>query len=547
MNQSVLISFLGTTLDRKGKYNNRWDKWRPSVGICQQKDILFDHYYILYPGNENRLCSLIVQDIKEINPTVNLIPVEMNIDDPWDFQEVYGALFDFSKTLKNYPEDTDFYVHITTGTHVAQICLFLLTESRHFPGKIIQTSPPDRSADTKEKTEGSRAAGRYTVIDLDLSKYDQLFSRFERERLDDISFLKSGIKTRNRAFNSLIEEIETVGIRSTNPILLYGQTGAGKSQLARRIYELKKHHKKISGSFIEINCATLHGDQAMSALFGHKKGSFTGAVSDRAGLLKLADNGICFLDEIGELGLNEQAILLRAIEEKVFLPLGAEKEEYSNFQLICGTNRELKNEVAAGRFREDLLARIDLWTFKLPPLKERKEDIEPNIDYELADYSEKEGRIISMNSEARDLFLNFAVSAEAEWKSNFRDLNGAIVRMGTLAEGGRIGKKEVRAEIARLKQYWSDGNEIGSKQYSCLELLGKSISGDLDLFDKMQLEAVLNVCIKSDSISEAGRKLYDISRLNKQKTNDADRLAKFLNRFGLKWADVKTLKRKLLY
>ena len=133
-----------------------------------------------------------------------------------------------------------------------------------------------------------------------------------------------------------------------------------------RIYELKKTRRQLKGDFVEVNCATLRGDAAMSALFGHKKGAFTGATQDRNGLLRAADRGMLLLDEVGELGLDEQSMLLRAIEEKSFLPVGSDKETESDFQLICGTNRDLQIEVANGRFREDLLSRINLWTFHMP-------------------------------------------------------------------------------------------------------------------------------------------------------------------------------------
>ena len=114
-------------------------------------------------------------------------------------------------------------------------------------------------------------------------------------------------------------------------------------------------------------CATLRGNTAMSTLFGHKKGSYTGATTDRPGLLRTADKGVLFLDEVGELGLDEQAMLLRAIEEKIFYPLGSDTPVKSRFQLICGTNRDLAKEVAEGRFRADLLARINCWTTSATP------------------------------------------------------------------------------------------------------------------------------------------------------------------------------------
>ena len=138
----------------------------------------------------------------------------------------------------------------------------------------------------------------------------------------------------------------------------------------------------------------------MSALFGHKKGAFTGAASDRAGLLRTANGGMLFLDEIGELGLDEQAMILRAVEEKCFLPVGSDVESTSDFQLIAGTNRDLQDAISEGRFREDLLARLNLWTFHLPGLVDRREDIEPNLDYELRRYAETEGHQVTFNKEA---------------------------------------------------------------------------------------------------------------------------------------------------
>jgi len=137
------------------------------------------------------------------------------------------------------------------------------------------------------------------------------------------------------------------------------------SRLARRIYDLKRLKHQVPGPFVEVNCATLRGDGAMSSLFGHKN---TGATADGPGLLRAADTGVLFLDEIGELDLDEQAMILRAIKERRFLPVGSDKEAASDFQLIAGTNRNLMAAVAEGRFREDQFARLNLWTFVLPGL-----------------------------------------------------------------------------------------------------------------------------------------------------------------------------------
>ena len=523
---NVLISFLGTTLDRKGGFTpGRWEIWRPSVAIAMHSELHFDKYYLLYQPKFASLKDHIAEDIQSVSPRTEIIPVELDMKDPWDFEEVYDTLYNFSYQYNFAAEEADFYIHITTGTHVAQICLFLLTESHHLPGKLIQTQPDD----------AQKTLGKYNVIDLDLSRYDLLAQRFAVEREHDVNFLKSGIPTRNKKFNALIETIERVAIRSSDPILLSGPTGAGKSKLARQIYELKKLNGQLKGPFVSVNCATLRGDQAMSVLFGHKKGAFTGAVTERSGLLNTADKGILFLDEIGELGLDEQAMLLHAIEEKRFFPLGADTETESSFELICGTNRDLEEECASGNFRADLLARINLWNFELPGLADRREDIEPNLEYELDCFTQKSGKRITFNAEARKAFMKYALSPSTPWKGNFRDLNAAVTRMATLSSGGRIDLECVNAEISRTKKR-SSLSVAGSFQLQ--ELLGEDFAERYDYFDLVQLEKVIEVCRNSSSRAEAGKKLFAVSRQKKKSFNDSDRLGKYLEKFGLDFAKI---------
>src|SRR5215472_14390662 len=441
----VVISLLGSALDA-GQGPGRWDKWRPTISLCQHPNLLVSRLELLHERKFAHLTEQVVADIGTCSPETEVRTPEIEFGDAWDFEQVYGALHDFARSYEFDTEREEYLIHITTGTHVAQICLFLLTESRHFPGKLIQTSPPDRRS--------KKGPGRFEIIDLDLSKYDRIASRFQQEQSEALSFLKSGIETRSAACNQLISRIEQVGINSRDPVLLMGPTGAGKSRLARRLYELKRTRHQVAGDFVEVNCATIRGDAAMSALFGHVKGAFTGAVRDRRGHLRAADGGVLFLDEIGSLGLDEQAMLLHALEEKVFFPLGGDREVKSDFQLVAGTNSDLKNAVEDGQFREDLLARINLWTFRLPGLRDRIEDIEPNLQYELDQYAERHGKRITFNQEARLKFLKFAASPQALWAGNFRDLNGAIIRMATLAPGGRISVETVEEEIARLRIGW---------------------------------------------------------------------------------------------
>ncbi len=521
--KTVVIGLLGATLDA-GHAQKRWERWRPTVDLCRHEDLVIDRFELLAEPAYKQLAATVASDMLKMSPETEVRHHEIAFRDPWDFEEVYQAVFAWTRAYKFVPEREQYLVHITTGTHVAQICWFLLTESRHVPGKLIQASPGrdrDRSG-----------PGTYRIIDLDLSRYDRIAGRFAEEKKDSISFLKAGIETKNAAFNRLIEHIEVVATRSAEPMLLTGPTGAGKSQLARRVYELKRERQRLRGPLVEVNCATLRGDGAMSALFGHVKGAYTGAVGERPGLLRTAHGGLLFLDEIGELGADEQAMLLRAIEDRTFLPVGSDKPVESEFQLIAGTNRDL----TSGSFRDDLLARINLWTFELPGLWARPEDMAPNLDYELDKWAEKQGRRVTVNREARELFLGFATSSEGLWLGSFRDFNAAVTRMATLSPGGRIDVPTVQAELARLRKLWSRAAPDAADKLA--DVFSTKQLADIDLFDRAQLAAVIEVCRSSKSLSDAGRKLFAASRAKKQNPNDADRLRKYLVRFGLSFEQL---------
>lgn len=524
--RQVAFGMLGIQLDA-GKGSGRWEKWRPTVSLGLHEDFALDRVELIADLRRHRdLAELVRDDLVQVSPDTEVRLHDVYLADPWDFETVYATLHDVLRAYAFRPDEEDYFVHITTGTHVAQICWFLLTESHHFPGRLLQTSPP--------RKQNSSNPGSYAVIDLDLSRYDRIAQRFTQQQLDDRQLLKSGIATRNAAFNRMIEQIEVVASRSTAPMLLMGPTGAGKSQLARRVFELKKQKHQLPGRFVEVNCATLRGDGAMSALFGHVKGAYTGAAGDRPGLLRSAHQGLLFLDEIGELGLDEQAMLLRALEDKRFLPVGADREVESDFQLIAGTNRDLQHHVAAGRFRDDLLARLNLWTYTLPSLAQRSEDIEPNLDFELERWSREQHRRVAFNREARERFLAFATGPDAPWPGNFRDLGASVMRMATLAEAGRITVAGVDDEMARLKRQWRISTEPG-----LVEAVLGTAAADLDPFDRVQLEEVLRVCRAARTLSDAGRRLFAASRTKKSSSNDADRLRKYLARFGLDWSRIR--------
>jgi|GEM_PF-1123476 len=514
--RNVAISVLSKESDAGGKNPAR----RPNVALCSHPDLIFSRLELLCDAEHEPIAQSVRDLIKNASPETHVRISHIDLRKPWQFDRVFDALF---RWASNYPFDEKletYFVHMSSGTHVTQICLYLLVERRWVKGSLLQTYLDVRA---------SPALERYDVIDLSLANYDYLLQRKRMEAQKAVERLKRGIPTRNSAYNALIEEIESIASLEDEPILLTGETGVGKSELARLIYEVKRQKGITSGDFVSINCATLIGQNAMAELFGTAKGRFT-HVAETAGRLKTAHRGVLFLDEIGELGLQEQAMLLEAIETKEFFPAGGDKKQRSDFQFIAGTNRDLAKAVASGAFRADLYARIKLWTFRLPNLRERLEDLEPNLDYELRRRKER----IDFEKQARIEFLRFAASSDAQWRANFRDFNGAVRRMTAFASGGRITSDIVRREIARLKKDWGASEEesvkINLEQFIPRERLNR-----IDLWDKVQLELAIKVLSEERSLARAGRKLFGASRSQKQSHNDSARLRKALEKWGLDW------------
>lgn len=566
INKTAVIGFLGTTLDN-GFSENRWQRWRPTVSLGLHDELLVDELHILYSKRDKRLFKIVADDVAQVSPYTKVIGHHVTLSSPWDFADVYAELYDFAAEF-DFQDKTDYLLHLTTGTHVAQICWFLLVEAGFIPADLIQTSPCPRP-------DQADPQGRYQVIDLDVSRYDGLRERFEAEKQQHWQTLQANLVTQNAAYQKLISDIEKVATRSTAPILLMGATGAGKSQLASQIYTLKKakasstlQSKYTLDKFIEVNCATLRGDTAMSVLFGHVKGAFTGAASSREGLLKSADGGLLFLDEIGELGLDEQAMLLTALEEQRFYPLGSDTPINVSFQLMAGTNKDLRQAVADGEFRADLFARLNTWTFFLPSLKDRLEDLPANIDYELARLGSEQQQQYRFTPEARALYESFAMSADATWQGNFRDLTASMVRLTTLAESKIIRVDDVQAETDRLAHLWGLSNNFSVSNHfnnemknnlsndkselvfdsQSLEQASHTLLSnyfdeqtltDIDPFDAVQLAYVIEVCIQHKNQAAAGRYLYANSRDKLKSPNDSDRLRKYLMKFGLRFDELR--------
>ncbi len=145
MKRRVVIGVLGTTLDKRGKRENRWSKWRPTVGLCQQPDLPINRLELLHQPRDKGMAQQVAEDIVAVSPATQVVLQEVALKDPWDLEEVYSAFLDFASRYPFDTENEDYLVHITTGTHVVQICWFLLTEAHYLPAQLLQTAPGDKA------------------------------------------------------------------------------------------------------------------------------------------------------------------------------------------------------------------------------------------------------------------------------------------------------------------------------------------------------------------------------------------------------------------
>lgn len=231
----------------------------------------------------------------------------------------------------------------------------------------------------------------------------------------------------------IMQEIsKTIGRISDSDItvLIQGESGTGKEVVARSIH---KNSKRTQGPYIKINCATIPENLMESELFGHEKGAFTGAVTQKPGKFELAHGGTIFLDEIGELTHQAQTKLLRVLQEREFERVGGISSIKVDIRILAATNKDLQKLVEEGKFREDLFYRLNVVNIKLPPLKERKEDITPLADYFINRFAQKHGKkITSISKEALKLMLTYS------WPGNVRELKNTCEQAVVMARGAVI-------------------------------------------------------------------------------------------------------------
>ena len=571
----------GYLLDKDPADIKRTDIWRPSVALASYPNLHFDEYYLLFSGlkgDMHKTFNEVVEDIQALQPKITLHTEEMPFKSPWDMVSVFKTLYKFAEDHASEfgAPNTTCYVNCNHGTMQIRESLFMLSQEGKLPGKRILPSPWNDNT----KRDYHTPIGSFTEDDPSEfnEAYRQLSSATKRRAKNNGLHEGIFIDQSNKEFQKLLDRILFVAQRTREPILFTGPTGSGKSHLARNIARIKKLEK----NFVYVNCATLAGDPGLikSELFGHDEGDFTGATRTCNGRLQQANGGILFLDEVADLPKDVQAMLLTAIETKKFRRPHSTEDIQCDFMLICGTNKDLWAEVESGRFRLDLLERINTWHFHLPGLAEkerpgyaaRRKDIALNCRQVLSEYNKKYSEHREFANDALQRFVEYAEADSTEWKGNFREFNAMIFRMATLADGLHITLHDVEREIKYAEAEHKVGNPLNNAvtktaqaensiqqesvvasaqspvqasplpDASCDFGFLRELIKDEEKFNSMRLDElaqlafVVSVCKESNSQAEASRRL----RPNPSgKEQGSSQLSRYLKKYGLDFDTVK--------
>jgi two-component system nitrogen regulation response regulator NtrX len=272
----------------------------------------------------------------------------------------------------------------------------------------------------------------------------------ENTRLRETIEARYEMVGRSYAIRALIDTVERVAPTPAR-VLITGENGTGKELVARAVHRLSA---RVNAPFIEVNCAAIPGELIESELFGHIKGSFTGAVADRAGKFELADGGTLFLDEIGDMSLAAQAKVLRVLEDGVVTRIGGAKPRAVDVRVIAATNKHLENEIAEGRFRQDLYYRLNVVPVTVPPLRDRREDIPALVQHFVNLLTQREGMAPrSMAPDAMERLTTY------DWPGNVRELRNTVERLLILTTASRITAADVDRLLGRRA---AEGTSLGS-------------------------------------------------------------------------------------
>ena len=428
----VLLSFIGFH-----------DPFAPSAttGVMLAGPVLtvlaeraFDQVYLLSTPKTAHSSACTAAAIKERHPGVIIHVLEVPLKDPTNYLGILRQLRGHFKNLNASHPDAEYSISISSGTPHMHACWLLLAASGEIPATILQSTPPEFVPE-----------GRSPVREIDVHQKD--FPTITRQvdlsepDEDDASIIAAacrnlGIVGEDPAFLKSLREAFIYSQYDDFHVLLLGETGSGKEYFAQFIHHLGP---RASRPLVTVNCSSIPENLVESQLFGHRKGSFTGAMGDQEGKFKVADLGVLFLDEVGELPLPVQAKLLRVLEQGEIEPVGSNRPVKVNVRVIAATHRDLREMVAAGTFREDLYQRFGS-SIAIPPLRSRKIDVAALAAHLLAAWNARHQLQKRLSAGAINELVRYP------WPGNVRELRRVIQQSAMLASGKVIGPGDLRFE-----------------------------------------------------------------------------------------------------
>jgi len=321
----------------------------------------------------------------------------------------------------------------------------------------------------------------------------QIFSKFHYSYKDKYILREKLSKHFKTKHQKLIQTILNLTNNPNHeiPILISGPTGVGKTTIAKFLYD--SWYPKKSVPFKAVNCSQFSDNLIESELFGHVKGSFTGAISDKKGIFEQADGGILFLDEVHTLSLKAQQKLLKAIDEKIYSPLGSEQEFVTDFKLIAASSVDLLELVNNGLFKRDLYGRLDYYNIQIPPLSERRDDIKLQIDHFMRECTVK----IALTEKAINKLLAY------DWPQNTRQLK-ALIKSWEVKELTIIDNHDIEFKEERTKNI-----KLSNSQFKLIEKYGLKF-----VIEELQKQSIIKALEKSNGVTKNASKLLHISSSN---------------------------------
>lgn len=528
--QKILISWIGITDIEASKQNTvAGDAIGPLAMTVST--IHFHRIYLLSSFDDN-INALYTTWLKQFSPKTAINIKKTNISSPMNFEDIYSSTEALCKKVSNqYGSSADLSYNISPGTS-AMAAVFILVAKTIYPGTIIQTSIE----------YGVKEA--YIPFDISMDFIPKLLeahdSRIVDTSLEEPAALSSfqSIIYRSREMAAVVKLAKKIAPHMI-PVLIEGESGTGKELFARAIHNAGTNRNK---PFIVVNCGAIPKELFESELFGHEKGSFTGAIAEKVGAFESASGGTVFLDEIGELPLQQQVKLLRVLQEKTIKRIGSNIEISITSRIIAATNKNLIREVQNGFFRNDLFYRIAAAVITLPPLRERQGDMSLLINHFMqiieSEYADISILSSEINNEGKSglRYQKKGLTAEARqklyshtWPGNIRELINTLRRAYIWADSDIIQADDIYNSLIRRPEsdsetYNASMTHVTSNMDYRTKIQDKSFSFEDELNNNARnwIQAALD--ISNDNKTKAAKLL---------KLNSYQTLNNWIKRVGL--------------